>query len=99
MGLFILKKGEQMVQGFPVNRSYTKAEADAKFGGSGGYQLPTSGIVNGTNKAFTFATAPNVLVIDNIPTQKVNSDSTINWVGSTNITLTVAPNYDLYALS
>lgn len=38
MGIFHLKPNQQMVQGFPVNRSYTKAEADKRFapiGGSG----------------------------------------------------------------
>ena len=28
---FIIKSNQQAVQGFPVNRSYTKGEADAKF--------------------------------------------------------------------
>lgn len=67
--------------------------------GTGGYQQPTSGVVNGINTVFVFATAPNILSVDggrNI--QKVSSDGTQNWTGTTNITLSVAPNFDVFAV-
>lgn len=68
-------------------------------GGGSGYQQPTSGTVNGVNQVFVFATAPNVLSVDggrNI--QKVSSDGTINWTGTTTVTLSVAPNFDVFAV-
>lgn len=66
---------------------------------SGGYQQPTSGNVDGTNKIFKFATAPSVLVVDNQRIiQNKNSDGTVNWTGTTTITLTVAPNFDLFGI-
>jgi len=64
--------------------------------GGGGYQAPT-GTVNGINAVFTFAIAPNAIVVDNVPLRKVASDGTINWTGTTVITLSVAPNFDIYA--
>jgi len=54
MGLFILNKGEQMIQGFPVNRSYSKSEADAKFGGSN----VDGEVVGGSGTTFTLANTP-----------------------------------------
>lgn len=69
-------------------------------GGSSGYQAPTGGAVNGSNQVFTWATAPNVIVVDNVPKQRVNSDTTVNWTAvGTTTTLALAPNYDLYALA
>ncbi len=62
------------------------------------FQQPTSGIVNGSNTVFAFTTAPNIIVVDNIPRQKIQSDGTVNWTGTTTITLSIAPNYDLYGL-
>lgn len=62
MGVFILKKNQQMVQGFPVNRSYTKGEADAKFEKVASFvdnEIP-SGAINGVNTTFTLAKTPIV---------------------------------------
>lgn len=64
-----------------------------------GYQQPTSGTVNGTNKVFGFAVAPNALVVDGVSMQKVAVDTTVNWTGTTSITLTVAPNFDVYGVA
>jgi len=65
-------------------------------GSNTGYQQPT-GTVNGINNIFTFVTAPNVVVVDNVPKQKVQSDGTINWTGTSVITLAVAPNFDIFS--
>ena len=64
-----------------------------------GYQEPTSGTVNGNNRSFVFTTAPNVLVVDGLSIRKVSSDGTVNWTGTTSITLEVAPNYDMFAIA
>ena len=68
--------------------------------GGSGPTSPTSGIVNGSNTVFTFATAPQVICVDNGRImQQVSSDGTINWTGTTTINLTIAPNYDIFAIS
>jgi len=67
---------------------------------SSGYQVPTAGLVNGVNQVFTWATAPNVIVTDQgRAMQRVSSDGTVNWTGTTTTTLAVAPNNDIYATS
>lgn len=64
MGIFILKKNEYMVQGFPVNRSYSKSEADAKFATSGlNFETPT-GTIDGVNATFTVLNIPKAVVIN-----------------------------------
>lgn len=69
-------------------------------GGSGGsaFQQPTSGTVNGTNATFVWATAPNTIVVDGGRTiQKVSSDGTVNWTGTTTTVLAIAPNFDVFS--
>lgn len=52
---------------------------------------------NGTATQFTFTSAPSVIVVDNGRTMRAtNSDGTVNWTGTTTITLTVAPIYDIF---
>lgn len=65
---------------------------------SAGYQVPT-GTVNGTNKIFVFTTAPTVVSVDGVCRRKTSSDSTVNWTGTTTITLTIAPNFDMFGLN
>lgn len=57
-------------------------------GGSTGFQQPLTGGLTGTN---TWTTAPNVLVIDGKVVQKVQSDGTVMWTGTTTTVLTGAP--------
>lgn len=65
---------------------------------SSGYQVPTSGVVNGSNQVFVWATAPSVIVVDQgRAMQKTSSDGTVNWTGTLTTTLTVAPTFDIYA--
>lgn len=67
-------------------------------GGSSGFQQPTSGIVDGVNATFTWATAPNAIVVDGGRSiQKVSADGTVNWTGTTTTVLSIAPNFDVYA--
>lgn len=69
-------------------------------GGSGsGFQAPT-GTVDGSNKIFVFATAPNAICVDGgRAMQKVSSDGTVNWTGTTTVTLSVAPDFDVFAVA
>lgn len=73
-------------------------QINASGSGSSGYQVPTVGVVDGVNRVFTWATEPNVIVLDNgNAMNKVSSDGTINWTGTTTTTLTQAPNFNIYA--
>lgn len=62
-----------------------------------GFQQPT-GTVNGTNAIFVFPATPNVVCVDHQPFQKVSSDGTVNWTGTTTITLSVAPVTDVFGI-
>lgn len=60
--------------------------------------IPT-GSVNGTNTIFTFTSAPKVIVLDNgNMMNKVSSDGTTNWTGTTTITLNQAPSFNIFGL-
>lgn len=67
---------------------------------SGGLSLLTAtGTVDGSNTSFTFATAPSIIVVDQgRMMQQVSSDGTVNWTGTTSVSLTVAPQNDVYGL-
>lgn len=66
--------------------------------GGTGYQVPTSGVVDGVNQTFTWATTPHVIVVDQgRAMQKTSSDTTVNWTGTTTTILAVAPTADIYA--
>ncbi len=61
-----------------------------------GVLIPT-GTVNGSNTTFVFTTAPNIIVLDNgNMMNKVSSDGTVNWTGTTTVVLTQAPNFNIY---
>lgn len=66
--------------------------------GGSGYQAAT-GTIDGSNKVFVFATAPSAVVVDGASLRKTASDGTVNWTGTTTITLSVAPNFDIYAVA
>lgn len=68
----------------------------AFLGGVAVSVLTATGTVNSSNTAFTFASAPNVIVVDDVPKQKTSSDGTVNWTGTTSIVLTVAPTFDVF---
>lgn len=68
-------------------------------GSGGGGILAATGLVNGTNAIYTFDSAPSQVIVDGVPKQKTQSDGTVNWTGTTTITLAVAPNFDIYGIS
>jgi hypothetical protein len=73
-------------------------QISASASGGSGFQQSTSGVVNGSNQIFIWATAPNVIVVDQgRPMQKVSSDGTVNWTGTTTTTLSIAPTFDIFA--
>lgn len=71
---------------------------DSSGGNTTGYQQPT-GTVNGSNQIFVFTTAPDAVSVDGVTKQKTSSDGTSNWTGTTTITLTVAPNFDIFGIA
>lgn len=70
-------------------------------GSSGsGFQQPTSGAINGSNQTFIFALPPNAISVDQGRVmQKVSSDGTINWTGTTTVVLTIAPTFDVFGVN
>lgn len=65
-------------------------------GGTFSIQVPT-GTVNGVNKTFVFTTAPSVIVLDNGNfMNKVSSDGTVNWTGTTTVVLNQSPLFNVY---
>ncbi len=71
----------------------------ASGGAGGGGILAATGTVDGSNAVFSFASAPAQVIIDGVPKQKTQSDGTVNWTGTTTITLALAPNFDIYGIS
>lgn len=66
---------------------------------SGNVVTPT-GAVNGINATFVFTVAPVLISVDNGRLmQKVSSDGTVNWTGTTTVTLAIAPNSDIFGLA
>ncbi len=62
---------------------------------SSGFQQPLTGALN--QGTFTWTTAPNVIVVDEVPRQKVQSDGTVNWTGTTTTVLTQWPSSDIFS--
>lgn len=73
--------------------------AGSSSGGTFSVLIPTSGVINGINTVFTFASAPSVIVLDNgNAMNRVSADGTVNWtISGTTVTLSQAPNFNLYA--
>lgn len=78
----------------------TDKNRDITFTASGfSPSAPTSGTVNGTNTTFVFTSAPALICVDQGRfMQKVSSDGSVNWTGTTTVVLTVAPTFDIFAL-
>ena len=64
-----------------------------------GYQTPSSGSVNGSNTTFVWTLEPKTIVVDGLALNKVSTDGTVNWTGTTTTVLTVAPNNNIFAVS
>lgn len=89
----ILKNRIQVVLQIATQGQRTSASSSSS--GSFAVMTPT-GTVNGSNTSFTFPSAPLVIVVDGVPKQKTQSDGTANWTGTTSVTLSVAPNFDIF---
>ena len=77
----------------------TDKNVDITFTAGGLSPMVPTGDVDGSNTIFTFTTAPSIIVVDQgRAMQKTSSDSTVNWTGTTTITLAIAPNFDIYGI-
>ena len=76
-----------------VNITFTSS------GGGSGYQVPTSGLVNGVNQTYIWATAPNVIVVDGSQVlNKTASDGSSNWTGTlTTVLQNTTPTSNIFA--
>lgn len=84
--------------GATVTHSPQGVTTVAITGGGTGFQQPTSGAVDGSNTVFVFTNAPNAITVDGgRAMQKVSSDGTVNWTGTTTITLAIAPTFDIFS--
>ena len=94
----ILDDGSGTIAPLSIQASTGRLKVTAiGISGGTGYQAPLSGGLTGTN---TWTTAPNVLIIDGVPRQKVQTDGTIMWTGTTTTVLTNAPLpvFDIFGL-
>lgn len=80
------------------NNDTTKKTTITLVSSGGGSQTPISGSVDGTNQTFIWSSAPNIIFVDGVPRQKVQSDGTVNWMGTTTTVLSVAPNFDIFGI-
>jgi hypothetical protein len=69
----------------PVNSAFGEISNPSNF------QLPLTGVVNGSNQTYTWTTAPTAIVVDGTTLQKVEQSGTVNWTGTTTTVLTVPP--------
>lgn len=79
-----------------ISGTITISSSGSGGGGGSSYQQPLSGGLSGIN---TWTSAPNVIFVDGIPLQKVRTDGTVNWTGTTTTILTVKPSFDIFSLA
>lgn len=66
----------------------------ATGGGSFPVMVPTGSLNQGV---FTFTSAPSIIVLDNGNTMnKVSKDGSVNWTGTTTVTLTQFPSFNIF---
>ena len=61
-------------------------------------RLSPTGSVNGINQTFVFSRSPSIIFVDGVAKQKVSSDGTVNWTGTTTCVLAVAPTFDIFGI-
>lgn len=93
-----LKAGSNITLSTAANQTTKYTELTiAVTGGSSFAVLVPIGAVDGSNTTFTFASAPSIVVLDNGNIMnKVSSDGTVNWTGTTTVILTQAPNSNIF---
>ena len=87
----------QFIRMLRVDPVTNRLLVSASGGVSSGFQVPLTGGLNQTT--FTWTTAPNVIVADNVPMQAISTDGTVNWTGTTTTILTIAPTFNIFAVA
>lgn len=83
--------------GIVIVRNPNGQSVISRTGTGTGYQVPLTGGLTGIN---TWASAPDVLIIDGVPRQKVQTDGTIMWTLSgltTTLVNAPLPTFDIFA--
>jgi hypothetical protein len=91
-----LQHGQVLVWNATTNKWEPGTPVSSSSGASG-YQSAT-GTVDGANQTFTFATAPNIIVVDGISLQKTEQGGSSNWSGTTVVVMTVPPVGSIFGL-
>lgn len=82
-----------------VRKDASGAWVISATGGSGTFsKLDATGTVDGSNTSFTFISAPVIIYVDGVAMQATSSDGTVNWTGTTSVTLSVAPTFDIFGI-
>lgn len=68
-------------------------------GGGGFTELTATGTVNGVNVTFTFTQTPTYICADHAWYKSTNSSGTINWSGTTTVTMTIPPTEDIFGVA
>lgn len=99
-GTIVLKVARNLNFGTGLSVSVNASGVATISATGSGYQAPTSGTINGTNTIFVFTTAPVAIVVDGGRTmQKTSGDGTVNWTGTTTVTLSIAPVFDIFSVA
>lgn len=62
--------------------------------------IPTSGVVNGSNKVFVFSQAPSLIVADGVTLPAVGNNGDVFWtIAGTTVTMTNPPAYSLFGIA
>lgn len=65
-------------------------------GGGGLTELDPTGAVNGLNATFVFPSPPTWIVSDHAWYRATNSNGSVNWTGTTTITMMIPPVEDIF---
>lgn len=94
--------GSGTIAPISINSATGRLKVTATISGlnTAGYQQPLTGAVNGSNTTYTWTTAPNAISVDQGRVmQKVSSDGTVNWTGTTTTVLAIAPTFDIFGIA
>lgn len=86
------------LSGFTVTPVGQGTQVNVTASGGGGFTvLVPTGMVDGSNQTFVFASAPSVIVVDQSRVMvQTSRDLNANWTGTTTVVMQIAPNSDIF---